>query len=76
MLWFQVLVIVVVVAWVVAAWAYIREVNRPKVRCYLPKLGWKDIVWPRGHEEVMVVQPQIVESGVLQPFNHSPQEVV
>ena len=66
MLWFQVLVVVVVIAWVIAARAYLSEVNRgAKHVCPLPKLGWKDLVWPQGHEEVVVVQPQIIESGVI-----------
>jgi hypothetical protein len=67
MLWFQVLIVLVTVAWLLAARAYIREVNRgPKSGCSLPKLGWGNIHWPTGHEdEVVVVEPQVVESGVL-----------
>jgi hypothetical protein len=66
MWWFQVLVVLVTVAWLVAARAYLREVNRgTKHVCPLPKLGWKNLVWPQGQEEVVVVQPQIIESGVI-----------
>ena len=66
MLWFQVLVVLVTVAWLLAARAYIREVNcKPRNVCSLPKLGWGDVYWPNRHEEVVVVEPQVVESAVL-----------
>jgi hypothetical protein len=66
MWWFQVLVVLVTVAWLLAARAYIHEVNRkPQNGCSLPKLGWGNVHWPNGHEEVVVVEPQVVESGVL-----------
>src|SRR5262249_20063764 len=43
MLWFQVLVVVIAAAWFIAARAYLREVNRPKYVCTLPKLGWGNV---------------------------------